>query len=86
MNRLGQSGFLVIIMAIMVFAVGVLVSNHLKPEVTSFRSSSTGIDCANTSISDGTKLTCLGGDLVIPAFIFTFVAIAGGIILTKFLT
>ena len=86
MNIRGQSGFLVIIMAIMIFAVGVLISNHLKPEVTAFRSSATGIDCSNVSISDGTKLTCLGGDLVIPAFIFTFVAIAGGIILTKFLT
>jgi len=84
MNSKGQSGFLVIIIAIMIFASGVLIMNHLKPEVTAFRVS-TAMDCGNTSISDGTKLTCLGADLVIPAFIFTFVAIAGGVILAKYL-
>ncbi len=83
MNNKGQIGIAVII-AVMIFLSGMVVINILKPEVTIARDATTGLDCSNaTGISDGTKLTCLTIDLVIPYFILIILAGAGGIITNK---
>lgn len=76
MNKKGGI-YLAVAMAIMLFLVGMLVIPFIKDSVTNFR---TNINCTNTSISDGAKLTCLAGDTVVPYFIITVIAIAGGII------
>lgn len=80
MNNKGQMG-IAIITALMIFMVGVLVINILKPEIDNARSSSVGLDCTNSSgISDGTKLTCLAVDFVVPYFILIILSAAGGLI------
>ncbi len=84
MNRKGQAGMAIII-AIMIFIVGMSAVNLLKPEVTELRSA-TGLNCVNASaISDGTKLTCLVVDVTLPWVIITIFAVAGGLIFTKFI-
>ena len=80
MNKKGSWG-LAIISAIMIFLIGMVVVNLLKPDITTFR---LAMDCATPSaISDGTKLTCLMGDLTIPYFIIVVFSIAGGAIMSR---
>lgn len=82
MNNKGQVG-IAIVSAIVIFIVGMLVINIIKPEITIARSN-TGLDCANvTNISDGTKLTCLAVDFTIPYFIIIILAASGGFLLSK---
>ena len=82
MNKQGQAG-MAIIVAIMIFIVGMSAVNLLKPEVTTLRGAS-ALDCADTGgISDGNKLLCLAIDATIPWVIITIFAVAGGIIFTR---
>lgn len=82
MNNKGQAGMAVIV-AIMIFIVGMSAVNLLKPEVTSLRAADS-LDCADTGgISDGNKLLCLAIDATIPWVIITIFAVAGGIIFTR---
>lgn len=84
MNRKAQAGMFIII-AIMIFIIGMSAVNLLKPDVTSLRSAA-GLNCVNASaISDGTKMTCLMIDATIPWVILTIFAVAGGLIFTKFI-
>lgn len=67
----------------MLFALGMLVVNFLKPDLGV---SMNQMDCDQTqgNISDGSKVTCLGFSLIIPYFIVTIVSIAGGIVASRF--
>ena len=89
MNKKAQTLGISIIVAITIFIVGMVAVNLLKPEVTRVRDA-TGLDCSNTAdfptgISDGTKLTCLAIDLVIPYFIVIIFSVAGGLITSRFM-
>ena len=83
MNKIGSGLLLGIITACLLFAVGMLVVNFLKPDLGVSMSQ---MDCDQTAgnISDGAKVTCLGFSLVIPYFIVTIVSIAGGIVASRF--
>jgi hypothetical protein len=83
MNKRGQIGISVII-AITIFIIGLTSINFLRPEIDRVRLSS-GLDCDNSSgISDGTKLTCLAVDLVVPYFFLIIISVAGGLIIGRF--
>lgn len=82
-GKKGNLGIAVIV-AIMIFLIGLPIVNILKPEVDVARGSS-GLDCSNVSISDGTRLTCLGVDLVIPYFLLIVCSAAGGFVASRFL-
>lgn len=84
MNRKG-SLWLSVIVGIMVFMAGMLILNHFRPEVTTLRNAS-NLDCTNVTISDGTKLTCLGVDLVVPGLIVVIISLAASLVVGKFLT
>ena len=85
MQKKAQTLGLAIIIAITIFIVGMLAVNYLKPEITRARDS-TNLDCSNTNnISDGTKLTCLAVDVVIPYFIVLVFSVTGGLITARFL-
>ncbi len=84
MNKQGQAGIFIIV-AIMIFIVGMVSVNLIKPDVTTLRSA-TGLNCVNASaISDGTKLTCLAVDITIPLILVSIFAVAGSLIITKFI-
>lgn len=86
MNKNGQAMLgAAIVTAIIIFIVGSMTIDLIKPEITTARNS-TGLDCSNyTGISDGTKLTCLGVDIIIPYFFLLVLSISGGVIVSKFL-
>lgn len=73
-----------IIVAIMLFAAGVIFVNVLRPDVTTAENTD-NLDCNNVNISDGAKLTCLGTGIVVPYFIIVFVSLAGGFIASRFM-
>lgn len=81
MNNKGQTFGLAIMVAIMIFLVGMMVLNVIMPEVTTARSSD-ALGCAAPD-SDGAKLLCLTVDLVIPYFILLVISTAGGIITAR---
>jgi len=84
MNNKGQGLLMAVVIAVMIFTVGMLFMQFLKSDITDARSP-IGLDCQNSTISDGNKVTCLGVDIVIPYFIITVISAAGGIIISRFL-
>jgi len=76
MNNKGNI-FLGTFIAIFLFSMGVLFIPFLVDNVTIYR---TDMDCTNSTITDGTKLSCLQGDLIIPYAILFFSSIAIGYI------
>ena len=84
MNKKAEAG-LAIVAAIMIFIVGMVSINLLKDDITIVRGA-TGMNCTNVAaISDGTKLACLAVDATIPIAILAVFAVAGGLIINKFL-
>ena len=83
MNNSGQV-MLSIYFAAFIFLIGIVFINFLKPEVTEFR---TNMSCSDVNnISDGTKVVCLLGDIVVLYWIVIIVSASGGAILNKLLT
>ena len=83
MNNQGQTLFISIIIAAMLFFVGVLTINLIRDDISTFR---TALSCSDPSIiSDGTKLACLIGDGVVPYLIVLVLSTAGGLIASRFL-
>ncbi len=69
--------------AVIIFMVGMIAVNFIKPEVTTAR---TSLNCGNAAaITDGAKLMCLATDTVVPYFIILVCSIAGGILTEKLL-
>ena len=61
-----------------IYIIGVLFIPFIVDDVTTFR---TEMDCSNTDITDGTKLSCLVGDLTIPYMIWFFISLLIGFIM-----
>ena len=67
--------------ALILFMVGMLVTNFFMPEVTQTR---LDLNCANAgSITDGTKLMCLMVDSTVIYWIILVCSIAGGAIFER---
>lgn len=79
-NKKGQTMGLAVISALAVLIVGLMFVNFLMPEVTQFR---VDMDCTNSSISDGSKLTCLVGDVAVPYVIIVILSLATGAITAR---
>ena len=85
MNKRGQMLGAAIVTSIMLFIVGSMVIDFFKDDITLVRDSD-HLDCSNADvISDGTKLVCLGFDLVIPYFFLALLSISGGVIIANYL-
>lgn len=73
----------VIIMALLLFMIGMIVANFLKTPIDDARAS---LNCDNAAgITDGAKLLCLTCDFTLIYFIILVFSIAGGALLDKFL-
>ncbi len=72
-----------IIVAIFLFMVGMMAINFLLPEIDTVRNSS-NLNC-DSPASDGTKMSCLLVDLVVPYFIIIVISAVGGLITAKLL-
>ena len=74
-----------IVTSIVLFIVGSMVIDFFKDDITIVRNSA-NLDCTNsTGISDGTKLTCLGIDLIVPYFFLAILSLTGGVIIANYL-
>lgn len=77
MNKKGNM-FLGIILGLIIYISGVLFIPFITDDVTTTRND---LNCTNSSISDGNKLSCLAVDIVVPYIIWFFVSIAIGFIM-----
>lgn len=83
-NKKAQMGLgFAIIVAIVLFMIGMINVNFIKDEVTRARGSSQ-MNCSDSTISDGSKLTCLLIDIVVPYFIIIVISTTGGLITARF--
>ena len=82
-DRRGQAAMLGLMVGIFIFLLGIGLIDPIADVITESRASSQ-LDCTNSSISDGQKLTCLAVDLTLPYFIVSLLALAGGWMTAKF--
>jgi hypothetical protein len=81
MKNKGQTMALTIISSIFVFIIGMLILNFLMPSVDDAR---IALNCADASaISDGTKITCLAIDGLIPYWIILIFSVVIGSIVAR---
>lgn len=83
MNKFGQSLMFALMIAFVIFISGMLFMNHILPEISAART--IGLDCSSDTISDGTKITCLGVDFLAPILILAIVSVSIGAILSRFI-
>lgn len=76
MNNSGQTALLGIMIGVMIFMLAMIFIDPIKDVITDARGADQ-LDCSNTSISDGSKATCLVVDLILPYFIGVVIAVAG---------
>jgi len=81
MNKKGNI-YSVILISVIIFMVGMIMVNFLKPEITTAR---TDLNCASSTITDGTKLMCLNVDIVLVYFIILVLSLTIGVITDKLL-
>lgn len=76
---------LALVIGVSLFIISMALVNLMTPEITNARAA-TGLDCTNSSISDGTKLTCLAVDWAIPGYFLAIFSAFGGIVIAKIIT
>lgn len=69
--------FLGVAIGLFIYIMGVMFIPFITDDITTTRDD---LDCTNTTISDGTKLSCLTVDLVLPYLIWFFVSLLLGFI------
>lgn len=77
MNNKGQTALLGLMIGVFIFLLAMVFIDPLADVITEARDDSQ-LDCSNSSISDGKKMTCLMVDLILPYFIGVVLAVAGG--------
>ena len=76
-NKRGQAALLGLMIGVFIFMFGMIIINPLKDVITEARGEDQ-LNCSSDAISDGTKMTCLAVDLLLPYFILAVLATAGG--------
>lgn len=82
MNNQGQVALVGLMIGVFIFLLGMSIINPIRDVIDEVRATDQ-LDCSNSSISDGQKLTCLAVDLILPYFIVVVLALAGAWITTK---
>lgn len=83
MNNKGQTFALVFISLIVIFIIGLTMTNFLMDEVTTAR---TGLTCSDSeNISDGTKLLCLVVDVAVIYWILGILGVIFSVIAGRML-
>lgn len=84
MNIRGQVFLIGLMLGIVGFMAAMIFIAPIADVITEARGT-TQLDCTNSSISDGHKMTCLLVDLTLPAFIGIVIGVAGALISAKFI-
>ena len=77
MNKRGLIIFSVII-GLFIYICGILFLPFLADDIVTFRE---GLSCSSSTLTYGTMIACLLGDLVVPNFIWLIVSLGIGYIL-----
>jgi len=85
LNNKAQTAMIGIMIGIFVFILAMIFIDPLSDVITETRAADQ-LDCSNSSISDGKKMTCLMVDLLLPYFIGVVIAVAGGYLGARILT
>jgi len=87
MNNKGQSILMGVVVGFFLFLIGMVLLNYIDADtwVDGEDSLINELNCDDSGISDGTKLTCLIGEAIVPYFIIGIISAAGGIITARFL-
>jgi len=85
LNKKGQTAMLGLMIGVFIFMLAMVFIDPLSDVITESRATAE-LDCSNSSISDGKKLTCLMVDLILPYFIGVVIAIAGGYMGARIMT
>lgn len=77
-----------VMVGLFLFMVGMIIFNFIDIDTWEDGTDSLikELNCDDSGISDGTKLTCLMGELALPYFIIVVISAAGGIITSKLTT
>lgn len=73
MKKKGQVMILGIMFFVFVVILAIVLASPLKQFIEINRDSA-HLDCENSTISDGIKLTCVTADLILPIFFVTLIA------------
>ena len=82
MNNRGQVALVGLMIGIFVILFAVISISSLA-DVVEEQLDANHLDCENSSITDGAKMTCLALDLTIPYFFLTVIALAGAYMTAK---
>lgn len=82
MNKRGQVALLGLAIGMIIFFLGMGLINPIKDVIDTVRDTDQ-LDCGNSSITDGQKLTCLVVDVTLPYFILAIFALAGAWVTTR---
>ena len=81
-NKRGQVALVGLMIGIMVFMLAMIFIDPIKDTITEVRAADQ-LNCSG-DISDGSKMTCLVVDLILPYFIVIIIAIGGAYIGARF--
>jgi len=83
-NKKGQAALVGLMIGIAIFMLAMIFIAPLADVITEVRGTSQ-LDCSNTTISDGEKMTCLVVDLFLPYFIAIVIAVGGAYMSARFI-
>ncbi|GAG89185.1 unnamed protein product [marine sediment metagenome] len=83
MNNNGQVFLVGLMLGIAAFMLAMVFINPITDVITEARAADQ-LDCSNSSITDGKKMTCLMVDLILPIFIGICIGLAGAYVTAKF--
>ena len=81
-SKKAQYALVGLMSAIMLILFAFQLITPIKDQVTIARSAAY-LDCTNSSITTGDKMTCIAIDLYLPYFIIVALAVAGGYLIGK---
>ena len=76
-NKRGQV-FLGVVLGLFIWISGILLLPYILPNIDAAYS---GLNCAISSITDGSKLMCLLVDFIVPYFIWFLISMCIGLII-----
>jgi len=82
-GKKSQAAMVGLMIGIFILMMGLIFIDPIKDVITEVRGT-TQLDCSNSTISDGNKMTCLVVDLTLPYFIVVVFSLAGGWMAAKF--
>ncbi len=82
MNNSGQVALIGLMIGVFIFMLGMSFISPIKSVITEARGADQ-LNCSSDLISDGSKMTCLAVDLILPYFIIIVLAIAGAWVSAK---